>query len=62
MLNLKDSDNILEVALNLGKYFWDRWPGLYGELMEQGALNSGMDPEYAKMAENCHQLYLLKDS
>jgi hypothetical protein len=32
------------------KYFWDRWPGLFGHYMTRSALNSGIDPEWAKIA------------
>jgi hypothetical protein len=46
---MRDSENVLYKALYFGKYLWDRWPGFYGELQEQNALNMGMDPEWAKL-------------
>ncbi|WP_261854536.1 RHS repeat-associated core domain-containing protein, partial [Clostridium folliculivorans] len=47
--NLRNSDNIIDAAKNFGKYLWDRWPGLWGQINEQNALNMGMDPEWAKL-------------
>ncbi|MFA9466850.1 MAG: glycohydrolase toxin TNT-related protein, partial [Velocimicrobium sp.] len=60
LLNMKNSDNILEAAGNLGKYFWDRWPGLWGELNEQNALNAGLDPEWAELCGDFSSALLLE--
>jgi death-on-curing family protein len=43
-----------------GKYFWDRWPGYWGKLMEQGLLNSGVDPEWAKIGGDYSSTFILE--
>jgi RHS repeat-associated protein len=50
ILNMKNSKNPLNKAKNFAKYLWDRWPGLWGHINKQNALNMGMDPEWAKIA------------
>ncbi|MGN6711392.1 cellulose binding domain-containing protein [Anaerocolumna jejuensis] len=50
ILNMKNSKNPLNKAKNFAKYLWDRWPGLWGHINKQNALNMGMDREWAKLA------------
>jgi hypothetical protein len=50
LFNAKNAKNPIDAAIHMEKYFWDRWPGLFGHYMTRSALNSGIDPEWAKIA------------
>jgi hypothetical protein len=50
LYNAKNAKNPIDAAIHMGKYFWDRWPGLFGQYMTRSALDSGIDPEWAKIA------------
>ncbi|WFR58537.1 hypothetical protein QA584_05545 [Anaerocolumna sp. AGMB13025] len=50
LYNAKKANNPIEAAIYMGKYFWDRWPGLFGQYMTRNAENSGIDTEWAKIA------------
>jgi hypothetical protein len=50
LFNVKNAKNPIDAAIHMEKYFWDRWPGLFGHYMTRSALNSGIDPEWAKIA------------
>ena len=50
LYNAKKANNPIDAAIYMGKYFWDRWPGLFGQYMTRNAENSGIDTEWAKIA------------
>ena len=50
LYNAKKANNPIDAAIYMGKYFWDRWSGLFGQYMTRNAENSGIDTEWAKIA------------